>query len=504
MPLNFNETLKTKFIENFIKNVANTSVSYYIGFGKNTSWEDDELPPFSNSSVESFHYDTQHDLIFGKRIYAADVAQVARKIFWRTGIIYDQYDHRDKNLFYKNFYVINTSNRVYKCLFNNNGSPSTVMPEGDTRIGDFDTGDGYKWKYLYTLSAFLDSKFTTNDFIAINGDSGVINSAENGAIHVCQMTHNGSGYISANGQIDEQINGEEGYADHTIFKVPNTVTTSIVGAYIDSVFYTGGDPKLGSAIIQNYTTNSSGRYVITKTPITNIENNRFIITPQVKFTGDGKDAFAIASVDPLHGEISGVHVISRGSGYRYCTTDIIANTFFGSGATAYPIISPKDGHGANNIYELGCKTLGISVTTTLNDNFYDWVSYRQTSLLYNPKSSVTGSTFRNVTFFAYTSITVSSYSGEFIEDEIIRGGISGAYGKFVYRNGQKIYLRDVVGTFTPSEILSGTISAETAGILSINNRDIIPYSADVLYCKNFSPISRQGIATEQVKLYFSI
>jgi hypothetical protein len=125
-------------------------------------------------------------------------------------------------------------------------------------------------------------------------------------------------------------------------------------------------------------------------------------------------------------------------------------------------------------------------------------------LLYNPKSSVTGSTFRNVTFFAYNSITMSSYSGEFIEDEIIKGGISGAYGKFVYRNGQKIYLRDVVGTFTPSEIISGTISAETAGILSINNRDIIPYSADVLYCKNFSPISRQGITTEQVKLYFSI
>jgi len=504
MPINFNETLKTKFIENFIKNVANTQVSYYVGFGKNTEWDDDEIPPNSNNSVESFHYNTQHDLIFGKRLYPADVAQVARKITWTSGVVYNQYDHTDKDLFYRNYYVINSSKRVYKCLFNNYNSPSTVMPEGAIMIGDFNTGDGYKWKYIYTLPSELDTKFTTNQYMAIINDIDVANYAESGAIHVCFMTNNGSGYISANGQIDEQINGQTGYDDNTIFKVPNTVTSSIVGAYNNSVFYTGGDPKLGSAIIQNYTSNSSGRYVVTKTPITNIENNRFIITPQVKFTGDGVDAFAIANVDPLHGEISGIEVISRGSGYNYCTTEIIANTYFGSGATGYPVISPKDGHGANNIYELGCRTLGVSLTTAPSDDFYNWVSYRQTSLLYNPKSLITGSTYTSTTFFNFTSITMSSYSGEFIVGEIVKGNISGAYGEVVYRDGSRLYLRDVVGTFTLSEILSGNISAETAGILSINNRDIIPYSADVLYCKNFSPISRQGITTEQVKLYFSI
>lgn len=497
MPINFNETLKTKFIENFIKNVSNTQVSYYLGFGKSDSWEDDEIPPNANNSVESFHYNTQHDLIFAKRIYPADVAQVARRIVWRTGVVYDQYNHKDKDLFYRNYYVINTSNRVYKCLFNNYGAPSTIMPEGNIIIGDFDTGDGYKWKYIYTLPAALDSKFTTLEYMAVTGDTDVINSAESGAIHVCMVTNKGSGYISANGQIDEVVSD-------TVFKVPNTVTSSIVGAYSNSVFYTGGDPNLGSAIIQNYTTNSSGRYVITSTPITNIENNRFIITPQVKFIGDGYGAFAIASVDALHGEISGVHVISRGSSYRYCTTEIISNKFFGSGATAYPIMSPKDGHGANNFYELGCRTLGISVTTTRSDNFYDWVSYRQTSLLYSPKSSINGTTYKNVTFFNYTSITTASYNGNLIVGEVVKGSISGAYGTVVYSTPTRIYLRDMVGTFILSEVITGTVSAETAGVLSINNRDIIPYSADVLYCKNFSPISRQGITTEQVKLYFSI
>ena len=496
MPINFNETLKTKFIENFIKNVANTNVSYYVGFGKGNSWDDDELPPNANNSVEAFHYDAQHDLIFGKRVYPSDVSQVTRKLVWRTGVVYDQYNHKDKDLFYRNYYVINTSNRVYKCLFNNYGAPSTIMPEGNIIIGDFDTGDGYKWKYIYTLSAALDSKFTTLEYMAVTGDTDVINNAEDGAIHVCLVTNKGSGYISANGQIDEIVSD-------TVFKVPNTVTSSIVGAYNTSVFYTGGDPNLGSAIIQNYTTNSSGRYVTTSTPITNIENNRFIITPQVKFTGDGIGAFAIASVDALHGEISGVHVISRGNYYKYCTTEIIANTFFGSGATSYPVMSPKGGHGANNFYELGCRTLGISVTTTRIDNFYDWTSYRQTTLLYNPRSSLNGNTYKNVTFFNYASITTVN-DANFIEGEIIKGNISGAYGTFVYATTSRIYLRDIVGTFALSETITGTVSAETAGILSINNRDIIPYSADVLYCKNFSPISRQGIATEQVKLYFSI
>lgn len=496
MPTNFNETLKTKFVENFIRNISNTTISYYVGFGKNVPWDDDESPPNSNNSIESFQYNVQRDLLFGKKITASDAAFVIRKIQWLGGFVYDQYDHTDKNLYYKNYYVINSSNRVYKCLFNNYGAKSTIMPEGNN-TGDFDTGDGYKWKYIYTVTSNLENKFGTNDYMAVVDEKNVISSAEHGAIHVCLVSNKGSNYISANGQIDEIV-------DNRTFKVPNTVTTSVVGAYNNSVFYAGGDPKISSSIIENYIANSSGRYVVTVDPITHIENNRFDISPQVKFTGDGQDAFAISIVEPLHGEITGIHMISRGTGYNYCTTEIIANSFFGSAATSYPVISPKDGHGANNIYELGCKTLGIAIVTNPSDEFYDWVSYRQTSLLYNPKSVLNGTIYKNNTFIQLTALTITSFSNYFTEGEIVRGNISGAYGTFVYMTDTKVFLKDTNGTFVPSDTISGDDSLEIALVLSINNQDIVPYSADVLYYKNFEPINRQGITTEQVKLYFSI
>jgi hypothetical protein len=125
-------------------------------------------------------------------------------------------------------------------------------------------------------------------------------------------------------------------------------------------------------------------------------------------------------------------------------------------------------------------------------------------LLYNPIAVSNGAIFRDITFKQMTSISISSYSNYFTEGEIVRGGISDAHGIFVYMTDELVYLKETVGTFSPSETLIGDNSAETATVLSINNEDLVPYTADVLYYKNFEPINRQGITTEQVKLYFSI
>ena len=56
------------------------------------------------------------------------------------------------NLYDANFYVMNSERNVYKCLDNNNNdSGSTVEPTGTDTIV-LSTADGYKWKYMYTLS----------------------------------------------------------------------------------------------------------------------------------------------------------------------------------------------------------------------------------------------------------------------------------------------------------------------------------------------------------------
>jgi len=203
MAISFNDTLKTKFIENFIRDTSNNFISYYVGFGRNISWEDDENPPNSNSSVQSFHYDVQRNLLFGKKITSTDVSFVTRKVVWQSGTVYDQYDHTDKNLYYKNYYVVNSSNRVYKCLFNNGGAHSTVMPEGVTLIGDFNTGDGYKWKYMFSIDAGTKLKFLDNEWMPVPVSSHRLDitqsSAGAGDIPIINIYNSGSGYTNDTG-----------------------------------------------------------------------------------------------------------------------------------------------------------------------------------------------------------------------------------------------------------------------------------------------------------------
>lgn len=501
MPSNFNQTLRTKFVEEIIDNISNNDVSYYIGFGKNTAWDDDQNPPSTNSSIQSYFYDVQRDLIFGKKLSTADVAFIIRKITWTANTVYDQYSHIDPDLYLKSYYVLNSSNRVYKCLFNNYGSPSTIEPQGASSIGDFNTADGYKWKYLYTLPSSYRKKFTSPQYIAVINDDNVKNDAEIGAIHVCMVSNNGGSYISSNGQIDSII-------DLFTYKLPNTGTSSIGGSYTQSTFYTGGTNGLSlgtsQSIITDYTINSSGRFISTLDPITYIENNTYYICPYVEFIGDGSGAFALSYINETTGEINDIKMIAKGSGYNYCTTDIISNTYFGANATAYPIISPKGGHGSNNMYELGTRHFGISVSTNPSDNLYSWATYRQASLLYNPKATSNNELYKDVIFNQITNLSIVSFSGLMGEGEVITGSLSGATATVVYMDSTSIYVKNVIGTFQPYETLTGYYTGEIAVVSSINNQDVVPYSAEVFYYKNIEPISRQGITTEQIKVYFSI
>ena len=493
---NFSRTLKTKLIEDFITDVSNTSTSYYIGFGKYSAWDDDQNPPATNNSLQSYSIDVQKNLLFGKKISPTDISFVIKNVNWQQNTVYTQYDNTDPYLFDNNFYVINEYNRVYKCLYNNGGLESTVMPQGNNPIGDFDTADGYKWKYLYTLSSFDRKKYSSVDYVVVNNDSSVVSQAESGAIHVCMVTNGGQGYLSANGNIDNSIS-------NTLFKISNNVGSILSGAYTGSTIYGGGAPYESAAIVTDYVVNASGKFVVTNTPITNFVGGSFIICPKVTFNGDGSGAFAITEVD-ADGAITSIKMIGRGQDYNYADISFEANSYYGSGATGYSIISPKGGHGANNVVELGCDSFGISIETNSTDNFYNWITYRQASLLYNPKATSNNELYYGSSFNQITSLNLVSFTGVMGEGEIITGALSGATATVIYMDASKIYLTNVVGSFNEYETVSGYFTGENATISTINSQDIIPYSADVLYYKNFEPISRNGIRSEQIKVYFKL
>lgn len=494
----FTQNIKNKFIEEMKTDVASNTSFYYVTFGKFTEWPDDNNPPASNSSIKEAHYEVNRNILFGKRVNENNIAYIASKKTWTANTVYDYYSDRDPDLYSKNYYVINSLNRVYKCLFNNYGGQSTIEPNLTVNNGDFNTADGYKWKYLFTVSSADRRLFSTENYFPITPNDSVTLFAEPGALHVIVVENSGNNYISANGYIESSIS-------NTQFKISNTNASTISGAYIGSSFYIysgGGTGQI--APITNYVVNSSGKFVTTNNVIRNINSTSlYRIEPRVYITGDGFNAEAISSVDTTTGKITSIEVINRGFDYSYADVSIHANVEFGSGATAFSIISPKGGHGSDVVTELGCDTMGISVSTNLTDSFPDWARYRQIALVYNPKATANNENFRGQTFNQMLNFNILSAPNLLDEGEIIEGFNSKAQATVAYMNTTHLYVINDTGEFQPFESVTSLTSGKVIIISTINNKDLVPYSSEVFYYKNIEPIERQGVASEDVKLYFN-
>lgn len=122
------------------------------------------------------------------------------------------------------FYVRNTADQIFKCLFNSNNAVSTVMPE--ITIGGqlpenpyIETADGYKWKYMYTIPSGLKNKFFNDKYMPVIRDTTVVNNAENGRIDIVEILNAGSGYYensSVNNYSVVSVTGDGSGATFTV------------------------------------------------------------------------------------------------------------------------------------------------------------------------------------------------------------------------------------------------------------------------------------------------
>ena len=135
------------------------TTNMYLFIGKVTPWTDDTQPPTPTDSVSNTVYNHWRDMIAAKRIGPADVSHVVPRYNWTSGQNYFAYTHANNTLFDQTFYVMNEDYNVYKCLANNNaGGTSTTVPSG-TGTSFITTGDAYKWKFMYQISAARALKF---------------------------------------------------------------------------------------------------------------------------------------------------------------------------------------------------------------------------------------------------------------------------------------------------------------------------------------------------------
>ena len=176
----------------FVNKVSSADVNYYLFTGLSNAEELsdtwNENPPFFRDcfNEENKSWETMFSM---KKISANDVRPVVRKYEWLSGTVYDMYHHNinidnpsyatdASSLYASKYFVINKDYRVYICLNNgydpNNikGRPSLDEPtfvDLEPRAAG-NSGDGYIWKYLYTISPSEVIKFDSTNYIPVPTD----------------------------------------------------------------------------------------------------------------------------------------------------------------------------------------------------------------------------------------------------------------------------------------------------------------------------------------------
>ena len=369
---NFNNVIIDKLVDDLDANTTN----YYVFAGKWKEWEDDQFPPETNLSLETAEFDLRNDILFGKKITSTDSAKMIRKIQWVSNTTYDFYDHRDPDLTEKDFFVVNSANNVYKCLFNNDNQPSMFEP-GFVGMDPVRTGDGYLWKYMYTIESSDANRFATNDFVPISPNTAIEAAAVGGTIEVILVEDGGVDYQVFNtGTIQTVVS-------NTVFRIDNSAAVSN-GFYTDSAVYIETGAGAGSiSEIVNYVSNTSGKFITTADSLSLDTTSEYIISPRVVVNGDGSGIVAYSTVDTTQGVVDQIFVQNPGADYTFADIQIVANTIHGSGATAEAIISPLRGHGADPANELGADKLAITVnfTETESNTIPEDIDFRQAGII---------------------------------------------------------------------------------------------------------------------------
>ena len=224
---------------NFVESVENTNNSYYVfiglpnpigtdtlvGDGWSSEWNSNTPAPTDSFSYRAHAGDTS---MFGKKVSSANMRRIIRRVDWIAGSRYEIYrdDYSIDNpspltqanrLYDANYYVLNSDFKVYICIDNGSSgdNPLGNVSQDEPTFTDLEpskagnSGDGYVWKYLFTVSPSDIIKFDSTEFITVpnswstSTDSQIRSVRENGNsdVNLNQIKHV---YIE---------NAGDGYAD---------------------------------------------------------------------------------------------------------------------------------------------------------------------------------------------------------------------------------------------------------------------------------------------------
>ena len=458
----------------FKQSATETGNAMYMFIGRPLSWADDSNPPTPVDSLND-EYDAYANMTALKKVSSTDVSHAIIRRDWTSGTKYDEYRHNytssnqstsnASTLWASTFHVVTSDYNVYKVISNNNGANSTVMPTG-TSTNILTTGDGYKWKFMYSISASDVIKFVTSDFIpvkTIGAKAGV--EGDVGGLGVAASDDNSAQWDVENGAIDGTI---------------------------EHARVTAGGSSYGS----------DGNY-------------------NVAVSGDGSSGQLQVTVSS--GAITAVTVNAVGSGYSVAsiTNSLLqtATSSSGTGASFDVIISPKNGHGADPVEELGGNYVIVNSRLEYAEGSGDFPTdndFRQIGLIVNPTNAGGNTLSSATTLSALNRITLQSGATMPAVDATIASAASitagTATGKVVSVDSTNRYIYflpsvDSVGNFNAfansngvfvGSTQKGTINA--SGGVSAAYPEVQRNSGDIVYLENRGAVARAADQIEDIKL----
>ena len=445
--------------ENFKEDVASAGTSIYVGIGKPDVWsltlsDTTDTTPFVPVDALDSLGEAHQNLIGMKLIGSSDISHVVPRYTWTASRVYIAWDSDDAAMFDKEFYIVTSEFKVYKCI--KAGASGSSIQLTQTLTAPTGESDGYVWKYMYTVSVADAEKFLTTSYLPVKN--------------------------------------------------------------IAASFYAGADSAAEAALSEadyaQYLNQKASRDSATAAGIERIEvttPGTYSSTPTVTISGDGTGATATAVMTGSGSSQSVASITVSAKGTNYTITDI---TFSSGDAAARAVIAPHTGHGVRPIQELGAFFIALNSQLGGSDNTDLTVGndFRQVTLIRNPQNAAspfavaTATTLKALRSLDFTSGVNLAL---FAVDEVITGGTSGAKafiaeidaatGYIYYHQNDKSGYKHFVNGET---ITGGTSSATGAleGSNAIRASETLAGSGDIIFLENRNPINRTATQIEDIKV----
>jgi len=504
--------------KNFVSAATSSVNSYYSFVGLpnatnySSTWNANPPSPKDSFDQEDDYWDT---MIALKKITTSDVRRVVSKHTWTSGITYDMYrgdisrtntakPSGATNLYAAKYFIVNEDFKVYICLQNGtdpentSGRPSLDQPtftDLEPKAAG-DSGDGYIWKYLYTIKPSDIAKFDSTNFMPVPTDwetstdnSAVRDNASNsGQLKIITITNRGAGIGTANRTYTGvPVSGDGSGAEATIV-INNDAKVETINISKGGSGYTYGTVDLVNGGVPSGTTEpifnviippqgGHGEDIYRELGATNVlvyskiendvENPDFITGNQIARIGIVENPQAFNSISNLtESKASSLYALKLiGAGYTTATFDLdgqVTQTV-GVGSTAVGRVVSYD------------QTTGV-------------LKYWQDKSLvgFNTDGSLKTDPTYGYSLHAFTSVPATGGSVNIASNEGTLGidtnfGTTGDPGISTVINNRTYYLGQ---SFTQG----------------VSNPEVKKYSGNIIYVDNRPSITRSANQREDIKV----